>query len=207
MTRPADAQAFAGRFASGRRRSDEMNSADDIADLIAREPRMMVLLDAVARLHLPDSWIGAGFVRNAVWDVLHGRVPDCARLNDVDVVFFDRADLSRAREQAIEAELARECPGVPWSVRNQARMHARNGDGPYGDTAAAVARWPETATAVAARLTAGRVELLAPHGVDDLLQLIVRPTPAFASRRAAFDARLRAKDRFARWPRLRAMRD
>ncbi|MGO4714542.1 nucleotidyltransferase family protein [Bradyrhizobium sp. 2TAF24] len=184
-----------------------MQSADDIAALIAREPRMMALLDAVARLHLPDSWIGAGFVRNAVWDVLHDRPPDCARLNDVDVVFFDRADQRRAREQAIEADLARECPGVPWSVRNQARMHLRNGDGPYADTAEAVARWPETATAVAARLIGGRVELLAPHGVDDLLRLIVRPTPAFASRRAVFEARLHAKDWFGRWPRLTAVRD
>ncbi|MEW6638920.1 MAG: nucleotidyltransferase family protein [Pseudomonadota bacterium] len=179
-----------------------MRFTDDIAALITREPRMMVLLGAVARLDLPDGWIGAGFVRNAVWDALHGRSPDCARLNDVDVVFFDRADLRRVHEQAIEVELARCCPGVPWSVRNQARMHERNGESPYADTAAAVARWPETATAVAARVADGRVELLAPHGVGDLLHLIVRPTPAFAARRAAFEARLRTKDWFTRWPRL-----
>ncbi|MBR1222303.1 nucleotidyltransferase family protein [Bradyrhizobium sp. U87765 SZCCT0131] len=182
-----------------------MRSVDDIAARIAREPGMMALLEAVARLRLPDGWIGAGFVRNAVWDVLHGRAPDCARLDDVDVVFFDRAAAERPHEQAIERVLAQACPGVPWSARNQARMHIRNADAPYADTAAAIARWPETATAIAARLAGGRVELLAPHGVGDLLGLVVRPTPAFVARPAVFEARLRAKDWFVRWPRLTRM--
>ena len=35
------------------------------------------------------------------------------------------------REQGVEAALAAFHPGVPWSARNQARMHRRNGDSPY----------------------------------------------------------------------------
>ena len=164
---------------------------------------MMRLLQSVSALGLPDSWIGAGFVRNAVWDALHGRTPNCALLNDIDVVFFDRANASPAADAAIEHRLAACAPNLPWSVKNQARMHLRNGEEPYRDTTAAIARWPETATAVAVRLQQGRLDLLAPHGLGDLIGLIVRPTPAFAQRSHAFACRLRAKNWLARWPRLR----
>ncbi|WRQ77412.1 nucleotidyltransferase family protein [Pseudomonas saxonica] len=34
----------------------------------------------VRSLNLPDCWIGAGFLRNAVWDYLHGRSPSPAEL-------------------------------------------------------------------------------------------------------------------------------
>lgn len=190
------AAAPAGRYAP------PMRNLAEIAALIAREPEMMRLLGAVERFGLRDGWIGAGFVRNAVWDALHGRSVDCARLDDVDVIFFDAADARRERDRRIEQELRALCPGVPWSVKNQARMHRRNGDAPYADTADALRHWPETATAIAARSRESRVELTAPHGVDDLLGLIVRPTPAFAAKLALFRARAKAKDWRRRWPRL-----
>ena len=180
-----------------------MQSAGDIRAFIARQPDMIRLLQIVDALGLPDCWIGAGFVRDPIWDALHDRMPDCRLLNDVDVVFSDRADPGAARDRAVEAILVARAPGVPWSVKNQSRMHVRNGVPPYVDTADACARWPETATAVAARWSNGAVELLAPHGVDDLAGLIVRPTPAFMTRRDEIARRVAAKNWRVRWPKLR----
>ena len=74
---------------------------------------------------------------------------------------------------------------------------------PYIDTADACARWPETATAVAARWSNGDVELLARRGVEDLVGLIIRPTPAFMSRRDEIARRVTTKSWRARWPKLR----
>jgi hypothetical protein len=180
-----------------------IETADDVCALVAQQADMMRLLRSVEELGLPDCWIGAGFLRNATWDALHGRVPNCGLLHDIDVVFFARANTEPTFDAAIETRLATRAPNQFWSVKNQARMHLRNGEEPYRDTAAAIARWPETATAVAVRLLQGRLELLAPHGLDDLLGLTVRPTPAFARRPQAFARRLHAKSWLARWPRLR----
>ncbi len=96
-------------------------------------------------------------------------------------------------------------PDYDWSVKNQARMHVRNGDAPYRDVATAMRAWPETATAVAVRLGADdRLEVNAPYGLDDLFALVVRPTPGFAVRkRAVFDARVAGKCWLGRYPRLR----
>jgi hypothetical protein len=180
-----------------------METVEEICAFIERQADMVRLLQSVEQLKLPDCWVGAGFIRNAVWDALHGRAPNCSVLNDIDVVFFDRASASATGDRAIEAELETRIPSVPWSVKNQARMHVRNNDLPYIDTASAIARWPETATAVAARWSKDRVEMLAPHGVADLVGLIVRPTPAFSSRRHEVALRGASKNWQARWPKLR----
>ncbi len=60
----------------------------DILALAAGDAWMMGALEAIAALGLPDAWIGAGFLRGAVWDRLHGyaeRTP----LDDIDGIYFD----------------------------------------------------------------------------------------------------------------------
>jgi len=183
-----------------------VSDADRRAALIAllrADALRMRLLGCVERLALPDGWIGAGFVRAAVWDHAHGR-PPAVPPGDVDVVWFDPARAADA-DAALEAALAADEPSVDWSVKNQAHMHARNGDMPYRSTDDAIAHWPETATAVAVRLTGAAIEVLAPHGLDDLFALTIRPTPAFAGdKRAIVRERLHAKVWLTRWPRVTA---
>ncbi|MGI9503863.1 MAG: nucleotidyltransferase family protein, partial [Geminicoccaceae bacterium] len=54
-----------------------------LTDLIHADPAMMTALAAVRSLALKDGWITAGFVRNRVWDHLHG-FPKPTPLNDID---------------------------------------------------------------------------------------------------------------------------
>ncbi|MCQ8241004.1 nucleotidyltransferase family protein [Rhizosaccharibacter radicis] len=177
---------------------------DAIAAMLRRDRCRWPLLALVQALGLPDGWIGAGFLRNAVWDLLHDRPPSPPD-GDVDVVWFDRAHASPAIDREIEARLRTGAPWAKWSVRNQARMHERNGDPPYRDTADALLHWPETATAVAARrIGADGCEIIAPYGLNDLAALILRPTPGFqGAKRPVFEARHRSKRWLARWPGLR----
>lgn len=175
--------------------------AAEITGWIRGDSHRMAMLRAVARLGLPDCWIGAGFVRNLVWDRLHG-IARPTPLNDIDVLYFDPSDRSRATERALEARLRRAMPGEPWSVRNQARMHRRNKDAPYRSTCHALTFWAETPTAVAVGLHGGRLRLIAPFGTCDLLALTVRPTPRFRHKMAIYRSRIAAKNWPALWPRL-----
>ncbi len=165
---------------------------------LAADPWRLACLAAVAALDLPDGWIGAGFLRNLAWDRLHGFTAPTP-LADVDVIYFEPAS-GLEREAEIEAALASRLERVPWSVRNQARMHVRNGDAPYRNTEDALRHWLETPTAVAARMTGGgELEILAPFGLADLFALTVRPTPHARSRRDRLkDYRLRMAEKA--WP-------
>ena len=182
-----------------------MRDSDDIADFIAHNPRMMRCLAVLAAHGPAGAWIGAGFVRNAVWDHLSGKDTEATPLADLDVVFHDPVIATAEHDARIEAALSVAAPDLPWSVRNQARMHERNGHRPYRDVADALAHWVETATAIAARLGPKGVEILAPFGVDDVLGMILRPVPAYRGKPKVLRARLEAKGWLTRWPRLRVV--
>ena len=128
-----------------------MNNTSRVQAIISGDPARWRLLALVRALHLPDCWIGAGFVRNAVWDSLHGRTASSLS-GDVDVVWFDPERTDPSEDREIEAALQRSDPSVAWDVKNQARMHQSNGDVPYVSVTEAMRYWPETATAIAACL-------------------------------------------------------
>ena len=171
----------------------------------------MQVLQAVADQQLPDGAVGAGFVRALVWDHLSAqpRTP----LDDVDVLYFDQGDLSKGREKSIEQTLAAShsaaChPKVPWSVKNQARMHLRNKTPAAQNTEDAMRQWLETPTAVAARLEMdGEIVILAPFGLVDLFSMVIRPTPAGFEKMDQFEDRLGRKPWLEQWPSLRVDRD
>ncbi len=182
-----------------------MQSEHDILALIAADPWMMAVLGAARRLEAPDCWIGAGFVRRKVWDHLHG-LAQATPLDDVDLLYFQPRDTSRRAERALETRLHRLMPGQPWSAKNQARMHLRNGDRPYTGTIDAMRHWLETPTCVAVRLDREEnLALAAPHGIADLLALTVRPTAAGRRRHAAYRERLANKQWLRNWPKTRVI--
>lgn len=175
-----------------------------LQQLLRADPARWQVLAHVAALQLPDCWVGAGFVRNRVWDHLHGRAHS-PMSQDVDVLWFGPDCLDADYDRALQARLSALDPGINWSVKNQARMHLRNGDAPYRDTADAMRYWPETATAVAVRRTADdRCEVSAPLGLDDLFALVLRPTARYVSeKQAVYASRIATKGWLATWPLLR----
>lgn len=122
--------------------------------------------------------------------------------------FYDLADLSRAREVALEDALAARLPGVVWDARNQAAVHTwyRGRFGvrvaPLGSAAEGVATWPETATAVGVCLHAdGGLEVLAPCGLADLLGGVCRRNPCRVTAEE-YRRRLVRKRVAERWPKV-----
>jgi hypothetical protein len=175
-----------------------------VSDLLRGDKLRWQALGIVEAFELPQGCIGAGFLRNLVWDHLHGTASDCRR-EDIDVLFYDPATTDPAYDAELERALRACAPGLNWSVRNQARMHLRNHDAPYISVEDAMRFWPETATAVAAERSGNACILTAPFGLDDLKGLILRPSSAAPHKLAAFQARVRAKNWRGRWPKLRVI--
>jgi uncharacterized protein len=183
-------------------------SADSRFEAIVRTtPWLMEALVAARDVDAPEWLIGAGALRNAVWDRLHGFAEPTPPA-DVDVGFFDLADLSDARDEEVEAALRARLPSVPWQAKNQAAVHVwyprRFGlrVEPFASAAEAVATFPETATAVAVRLEPDdRLTVVAPYGLDDLLGLVHRHNPRRATVEL-YEQRLAAKRIAERWPRV-----
>lgn len=179
---------------------------EQLKQLIAECEPLMSDLRIVRRLDLPDCYIAAGYIRSYVWDVLHG-YEHRSRHDDIDVVYFDQQDCSECRDVELRSQLIEETGNERWSIKNQARMHLRNRVMPYISTLDAMSRWPETATAIGARLTAcDELELCAPHGLNDLFGMVLRRSPLFADRQY-YLARIHEKNWIEDWPLLTLIQD
>lgn len=178
-----------------------MNS-DFIINLIKNDLWRMEVLQAVRSLNLPDWFIGAGFVRNPVWDALHNFEKQTP-INDIDVAYFDPSDLSEETEIHYQKMLAEKLP-ANWSVTNQARMSKVNkSKTDYVSSESALACWPETATAIGVIMSADdTLKIIAPHGLDDLFSLKLRMSPDFEGGQEAFLKRVERKRWLEKWPKL-----
>lgn len=176
---------------------------------IQSDSDMMLILKIIEGLELKDSWLAAGAVRNYIWNVVSGR-SGFDDTTDIDVVFFD-PDMSDEETQALERKLLSQYPQYQWQVKNQYHMHRYSPDTePYHSTRDAIAKYPETCTAVALRQYQGKVDLFAPYGLEVISRLVVKPTPHFQaspSRMKLYRERLAKKDWLAKWPQLQVLED
>lgn len=180
-----------------------MKTEKDIIDLIKNDSYMMNILEIAEQLALDDYWICAGFIRNKVWDTIHKysvRTP----YNDIDLVYFDQTDLSGNNEEVLEKKLLDIQHGIPWELVNQARMYDDHSDVLAYSASDGIAHFPETPTSVGIRLKDGKLIMTAPHGIEDLVNGIVNPTPLFRENKYidVYRSRLNNKSWHKIWPEL-----
>ena len=137
-----------------------------------------------------------------VWNVRTGRAVDYG-IADYDVFYFDK-DVSWQAEDAVIRRLQQTFAdsGVAMEARNQARVHlwypqkhglsypalTRSTDG--------IDRFLTENTQVGIRRTGEGYDVYAPHGFDDIADMIVRPNPGANFSAANYAAKA------ARWKRL-----
>lgn len=184
----------------------DLKSEKDILKIINDDDWMMDILTTVKSLNLRDWWVCAGFVRSKIWDTLHGyseRTP----ISDIDVIYFDDTNIREIEEKKFERKLNDMHPNVPWSVKNEARMHLANKISAYSSSVDAISKFPETATSLGVKLDErNALTLVAPHGVDDVLNLEVKPTDYFKEdkgRIAIYEERIAKKNWKSRWDKIK----
>jgi hypothetical protein len=177
--------------------------------VLSRSPIVATVVGRWSEVGLPDCWLVAGCVAQTVWNDAFGR-PAGHGISDIDLVYFDGADLS-AEAEARHAERIRTLfadLGLWVDVKNEARVHLWYAEkfgkalAPYVSTEDAIATFPTTATAVGVQPRANGLRVFSPYGLSDLLGLIVRPNKKQITR-PIYDAKV--KKWLARWPDLRVV--
>ena len=174
---------------------------------------MNEILVRLDEFDVPDVWLVSGCLFQTVWNVLTGEDPMRA-IKDYDVFYFDEADISADAEAHVNqraAEVFAEL-GCEVDVRNQARVHLWYED-EFG-----VAGYPRLSKStdgidkflavccmVGVRNTcSGTLQLYAPLGTDDVLNLIMRQNPWYPN--APRDCYKRKAERWSElWPALRVL--
>jgi hypothetical protein len=177
--------------------------------VLSCSPIVATVVGRWSEVGLPDCWLVAGCVAQTVWNDAFGR-PAGHGISDIDLVYFDGADLS-AEAEAHHAERIRTLFADLdlWvDVKNEARVHLWYAEkfgkalAPYVSTEDAITTFPTTATAVGVQPHANELRVVSPYGLSDLLGLIVRPNKKQITR-PIYDAKV--KKWLARWPELRVV--
>jgi uncharacterized protein len=178
-----------------------------LIEILNRSPWFMGALATVRRLALPEWCIGAGAIRNLVWDSLHGKSSP-SQLSDVDVAYFDATDFSPQRDEQLQRKLHALNPRIPWEVTNQAGVHVwfeehfGHAVEPLHSLDEAVSSWPEFATSVGISLRQDNsLQIIAPHGLEDLFGIVVRRNPTRVSVET-YRQRIAQKQYAERWPKV-----
>jgi len=183
-----------------------LKNNEDVIKLIRSDEKMMEIIRVASTLNLPDWWICAGFVRSKIWDTLHG-FNERTETPDVDVIYFDNKNIDENVEKELENKLVSMMPTIPWSVKNQARMHLINDLPPYASSVDAISRFPETVTALGVKIDkANNLVLTAPWGIEDVINLSVKPTPYFTVTKelaAIYEKRMKKKNWQAIWHKIK----
>jgi hypothetical protein len=181
-----------------------------LVSLVAESDATMHSLRAAGSLGLGSWCIGAGAVRNLVWDHLHG-FEVATKPEDIDLVFYGTNDLSQDLERLLERKLAVAAPEFKWEVVNQAAVHkwltsqSKQKTQPFRSLIEGVASWPEVATCVGVSLTSSeQIEVVAPHGLTDLFEMVVRWNPTRASKEV-YEERVGKKRFSERWPKVKVL--
>ncbi|MGG4032486.1 nucleotidyltransferase family protein [Paenibacillus cisolokensis] len=123
--------------------------------------------------------------------------------NEQDIIQLVKDD---AWMKQLEQKLKGMNPDIPWSVKNEARMHIVNNIPPYTSSVDAISKFPETATALGLALDERNdVVLAAPCGIEDVLNLLVKPTPYFAEtkeRAEIYEERIAKKNWKSIWTKI-----
>ena len=162
----------------------------------------MRILQTASELHLPDWIIGAGFVRNKVWDYLSGNERQIVDTNDIDLVYFDPNGNDGKADEKLSEEL-REKTGMKWEIVNEYYAHKWNDLPPYTSIEDAISQWPETVTAIGVTLDKDQeLKLIAPYGIGDLVNFVVRRSPEFNGDIETLRTRVAKKKWLEKWPRI-----
>lgn len=185
-----------------------IHNEEDVIRLVSEDKWMMDILRSAQSLNLPDWWVCAGFVRSKIWDVLH-QFHERTPLPDIDVIYFDESNVKEGIEKRYENRLKKRQPTIPWSVKNQARMQTVNNVQPYSSSVEAIAKFPETATALGVKLNdEGKLMLTAPHGIEDVVNFNIKPTPYFSGtkeRMEYYHQRVRKKNWKSIWNKVEVL--
>lgn len=154
---------------------------DRVRAIVLDSPVLRPLLSRWAEIDLPDGWLSGSVIAQTAWNAIYA-LPADHGLADIDLVYFDDADLSEASEKTHADRVRALFPktALRIDVKNEARVHlwyqAKFGYPiePYRSVRHAISTFPTTAGAVAIRPGPVGLDIFAPFGLTDLLGCAVR---------------------------------
>lgn len=155
---------------------------------------------------LPNWYLVAGCLNQTVWNQLTNREVD-NEIKDYDLIYFDQ-DISEAKEKEIQEKMKEKYMdiNINLDVVNQARVHLWTEKDwglkmrPLLSCEDAIASWPITVPCIGIRKEKNEHIIMAPYGLTDNLEMVLRPNKATVMRESDFNYKV--NEWLKKWPEL-----
>ena len=170
--------------------------------ILKKNKNLMVMLDYISELNLPNFYIAAGSVFQTIWNYYDGRDLNFS-IKDIDVIYYNNDDLSvekdieyynliskYAKSKNIEYEI---------DVSNEARMHLwqmKHNQGKkieqYQNSEDAISKWIATVHAIGITKENDEIKVYAPYGLSDIFSKTIRPIKHENNSKELYDKKVKS---------------
>ena len=172
--------------------------------IIKQNKDLMLILDYIQSLNLPNFYIAAGAVFQTIWNYYDNN-PLNYNIKDIDIIYYDSKNLSKEDEKKLEYNISQYFKDMNYEfdVHNEARMHLwkkenenKNID-QYKNSEDAIDQWIATVHAIGITKKNNNIEIYAPYGLSDIFSRTVRPIKHKANSEELYNKKVAAwKNRF-----------
>lgn len=177
---------------------------EEFISIIKQNKDLMLILDYIESLNLPNFYIAAGSVFQTIWNYYDNK-PLNYNIKDIDIIYYDSNNLSKEDEKKLECNISQYFKDMNYEfdVHNEARMHLwkkenenRNID-QYKNSEDAIDQWIATVHAIGITKKNNKIEVYAPYGLSDIFSKTIRPIKHKANSKELYNKKATAwKNRF-----------
>ena len=169
-------------------------------EIIKQNSDLMIILNYIDELKLPNYYIAAGSVFQTIWNYYDNK-PLNFGIKDIDIIYYDSDNLSKAVEYDLENKIIEHFKSIginyEFDVHNEARMHLwkkENEDkdiNQYKNSEDAIDKWIATVHAIGITKENNKIKVYAPYGLSDIFSKTIRPIKHKANSKDLYDNKVR----------------
>lgn len=175
-------------------------------NILKQNNDLMVILNYIDKLDLPNYYIAAGSVFQTIWNYYDNKTLNYG-IKDIDIIYYDSDNLSKDDEKELENKIVNHFKKLnmnyEFDVHNEARMHLWKKENEnksinqYKNSEDAINQWIATVHAIGITKDNNQIKIYAPYGLSDIFSKTIRTIKHKANSKYLYDNKVKCwKQRF-----------
>lgn len=174
---------------------------DVFISILKKNEDLMLILDYIYNLKLPNFYIAAGSIFQTIWNYYDNK-PLNYRIKDIDIIYYDSNNLSKDDEEELENKIINHFKEIninyEFDVHNEARMHLWKNENEnkninqYKNSEDAIDKWIATVHSIGITKENSEIKIYAPYGLSDIFSRTIRPIKHNANSKELYEKKVQS---------------